>query len=118
MWQQAGTLSIAAFGGSLLIHYLKNFLLGEKLPLAWDWDGVLERGAIAYFVGALPHWPILVAGVILLKTIYRLAGLAIAGGISKRNEPGAIYQKVTLKAELGLDLILSPAFAILVGIIF
>jgi hypothetical protein len=118
MWELAGTLCIAAFGGTLLIHYLRNFLLTEKLPLAWDWDGLIERAAIAYLIIAKPDWWYLIPGAILLKLMFRLAGLALTGSISKRPEPGAVYQKVTLKSELALELLLSPAFAILVGVIF
>jgi len=118
MWELAGTLCIAAFGGTLLLHYLRNFLLAEKLPLAWDWDGLLERAAIAYIVIALPNWWYFIPCVILLKLLVRLAGLARAGGIGKVREPGAVFQQVTLKAEFAFDLIVSPAFAILVGVIF
>ena len=118
MWELAGTLCIAAFGGTLLIHYLRNFFLAEKLPLAWDWDGLLERAAVVYILTSVPARWYLIPGVILLKLMLRLAGLALTGSISKRPEPGMISQKVTLKAELAWELLLSPAFAILVGVIF
>jgi hypothetical protein len=118
MWELAGTLCVAAFGGTMLIHYLRDLLLTEKLPLAWDWDGLLERAAIAYLLIALPSYWYLVPAVILAKLLVRLIGLAVSGNISKVNEPGAAYQKVTLKAELAFELIASPFFAILVGIIF
>ena len=118
MWQLAGTLAVSAFGGTILIHYLRNFFLAEKLPVAWDWDGLIERGVISYLILAAPAWLFFIPAVVLLKLLVRLAGLALAGGISRVNEPGAAFQKVTLKAELAFELILSPVFAILVGVIF
>jgi hypothetical protein len=118
MWELAGTLCVAAFGGTLLIHYLRNFFLAEKLPLAWDWDGLLERAVIAYLMIAAPEWRYFIPVVVLIKTIVRLAGLALTANISKVKEPGAVYQKVTIKAELAMELLVSPAFAILVGVVF
>jgi hypothetical protein len=118
MWELAGTLAVSAFGGTLVIHYLRNFFLRENLPLAWDWDGLLERAAVTFVINAAPAWIFLLPGIILLKLLVRLAGLSAAGGISKTDEPGAAYQKVLLKAEFALELILSPVFAILVGVIF
>jgi hypothetical protein len=117
MWQFGGTLAIAAFGGSFLIYYLTNFLLQEKARFAFDWDGVIERAAVAYLV-MTPKLLFLIPVVILLKVACRLIALGFLSSLLKRSEPGVAAQKVTLKAELALELFLSPVFAILVGIIF
>jgi hypothetical protein len=117
MWQFCGTLAIAAFGGSFLIYYLTNFLLQEKAKFAFDWDGVIERGAISYLV-MTPKFMLLIPVVILAKVAFRLIALGWFSSRLNTDEPGGISQKVTLKAELALELFLSPAFAILVGIIF
>jgi hypothetical protein len=117
MWQFGGTLAIAAFGGSFLIYYLTNFLLQEKAKFAFDWDGVIERAAVAYLV-MTPKFIFLVPVVILIKIAARLIALGFFSATPKSDEPGVISQKVTLKAELALELFLSPVFAILVGIIF
>ena len=109
MWQFWGTLAIAAFGGSFLIYYLTNFLLAEKAKFVFDWDGVAERAAIAYLV-MTPGLIFLVPVVILIKVVVRLFTLGYL--------PNIAAQKVRLKAELALELFLSPAFALLVGIIF
>jgi hypothetical protein len=115
MWQFFGTLAISAFGGSFLIHYLTNFLLEEKARFAFDWDGVIERGLITYLI-ASQTLLFLIPVVVALKILARLAGLS--GRLFKTNEPGVVSQKVKLKSELALELIVSPAFAILVGIVF
>ncbi|MCU0640845.1 MAG: hypothetical protein MUC35_02010 [Candidatus Margulisbacteria bacterium] len=118
MWETAGTLASAAFGGAVFIHYLRNLILRESLPLAWDWDGLLERPAIAYIVTALPAYWYLVPVIVLIKLLVRLVGISSIKWLGRRREPGAAYQKVTLKAELAFELIASPFFAILVGVIF
>ncbi len=109
MWQFWGTLAIAAFGGSFLIYYLTNFLLEEKAKFSFDWDGVAERALIAYLV-MQPGWLYLVPAVILVKLAARL--------LSLRYLPEIAAQKVKQKAELALELVLSPLFAILVGLVF
>ena len=111
-------LIFSSIGGNFLIHYLKNFLLREKLKFRPDFDGWLERSGITFvIIRAQPIW-ILIPVIIAIKCIYRLLLLGVIPGIIKRDEPGAAAQKVLLKGELAFDLILSPALAILIGIIF
>ena len=56
----------AALGGTLLLHYLKNFCLKEKVKLHLDWDGVLERIFITGIALKAPDmWPI----ILLIITI-------------------------------------------------
>ena len=110
-------LIFSSIGGNFLIHYLKNFLLREKLKFRPDFDGWLERPGITFvLLQAQPFW-ILIPLIIALKWGYRLLLLGIIPGIIKREEPGAVAQKVLLKGELAFDLILSPALAILIGTI-
>lgn len=117
MWQFWGTLAIAAFGGSFLIYYLTNFLLQEKAKFTFDWDGVVERAAVTYLI-MTPSFLWLIPVVILVKIMFRLISLAFLSSLLKTSEPGTVPQKVKFKAELALELFLSPVFAILVGIIF
>ncbi|MFA4844127.1 MAG: hypothetical protein WC632_04160 [Candidatus Margulisiibacteriota bacterium] len=117
MWQLWGTLACAAFGGSIFLHYLKNFLLKEEATLTFDWDGVIERALIAYCF-ATGRWLWAVPLIIIVKIIYRLALLGFSSRWLRSNEPGAVSQKVNLKTELALDLFLSPLFAIVVGVVF
>ncbi len=113
MWQAAAS----ALGGSFVLHYLKNFLLKEKMPFSWDWDGLIERAVITYLLVA-SRWLYLIPAVVAVKIVLRLILIGFFANLARVNEPGAVYQKVTLKAELALDLLLSPAFAILVGVVF
>lgn len=104
-------------GGTFFIHYLKNFLLKEKISFALDWDGMLERLCITYIlVTSLQLW-LFIPLIIALKVLYRIAVLALVPGLGQTREPAAASQKVLLKSELALDLLLSPFFAILVGVI-
>ena len=117
MWQFWGTLAIAAFGGSFLIYYLTNFLLEEKAKFIFDWDGVIERAVVAYLVVTPGYLP-LIPAVILAKIVFRFVTLSRRSSLLTSSEPGAAPQKIRLKAELALELFLSPLFAILVGLIF
>lgn len=118
MLRLALVLILSSIGGTFVIHYLKNFLLKEKIKLHLDWDGLLERLCITYIILAAPGFWMLIPIIVLIKILFRLALLGIIPGISQSSEPGTASQKVLLKAELACDLLLSPAFAILVGVIF
>ncbi len=108
----------AALGGTLLLHYLKNFCLKEKVKLHLDWDGVLERFFITGIALKAPDmWPIILL-IITIRVLYRIFFLDFCPALFQRPEPGIAAQKVRLKAELAFDLIVSPAFAILVGVVF
>lgn len=111
-------LIISTFGGTLVIHFLKNFLLGEKKRLTLDLDGLLERLLITYILIESQGLLFLIPIVILLKTIFRLSLIGFFEGLSKTTEPGGVWYKVKLKGELAFDLILSPAWAILMVVIF
>ncbi len=110
-------LLLSTLGGSFIIHYLKNFLLKERLKFRPDWDGLLERLCITSLLIALPAYWLLIPLVILIKAVFRIYLLGFLTGIGQTREPGAASQKVLYKAELASDLILSPAFAILVGVL-
>jgi hypothetical protein len=111
-------LLLSSFGGVFLLHYLKNFLLKERRKFYLDWDGLLERLCITYIIIALPDLWMLIFLIIALKALVRLLLLGFVPGIAQTREPGAASQKVLLKSELAFDLFLSPAFAILIGVIF
>ena len=118
MWQLLGTLAISAFGGTFLLHYLKNFILKETYAFSWDGDGLIERTLITYIIVAAYHLLYLIPFIITVKIIFRLSLIGYLGSLIKISEPGVASQKVRLKADLAFDLLLSPAFAILVGVIF
>jgi len=118
MWQLWGTVAISAVGGAVFLHYIKNFTLKEKMPFSWDWDGIVERSAITYLIATASPQLYLIPIVIAAKAMIRLILIGFTREIVKVNEPGTVSQKVRLKAELAFDLILSPAFAILIGVVF
>ncbi len=111
-------LLFSSLGGNFILHYLKNFFLEEKTKLRPDWDGFLERTLITFIVlSARNLWP-LIPVLIAAKAFYRLWLPGAISVILKTNEPGAVFQKVLFKSELAFDLLLSPAFAILLGVVF
>ena len=111
-------LILSTFGGTFLLHYLKNYILKEKIKFRCDWDGLLERLCITYIIMESFNFWIFIPFIIALKMLFRLVLLGFIPGINQSADAGAAPQKVLLKAELGFDLFLSPAFAILVGVIF
>jgi len=118
MTRLALILILSTLGGTFILHYLKNFLLKERRKFRLDWDGIIERLCITYIIIAAPAYWLIIPLIILIKAIFRLFLLGFIPGIAQTTEPGAASQKVLLKAELAFDLFLSPAFAILVGVIF
>ena len=68
-------------------------------------------------INAQNFWP-LIPIIIILKLGYRLFQLGSKLTISTSDEPGNAWQKVLFKAELSFDLFLSPAWAIMIGVIF
>ncbi|KPJ69011.1 hypothetical protein AMJ44_04915 [candidate division WOR-1 bacterium DG_54_3] len=111
-------LILSTLGGTFILHYLKNFLLKERTKFHLDWDGLLERLGVTYIMIAVFHFWMLIPLIVLLKAFLRLTILGFIPGISQTTEAGGTPQKVLLKAELAFDLLLSPAFAILIGVIF
>ena len=99
-------------------NYLKNFFLKEWGKIHLDWDGLIERLCLTYIIVEAPVLGILIPFIILIKIFYRILILGFIPSISQTSEPGAASQKVLLKAEMTFDFIVSPAFAILVGVIF
>ena len=111
-------LAVATLGGTVTLHFLKNYLLKEKIKLRLDWDGIIERSLIVFIILAAPQLGLLLPFIIIFRTIYRLILLGPSLSLFQTEEPGIVSQKVLLKAELAFDLLLSPAFAILIGVIF
>jgi hypothetical protein len=118
MGRLALILLLSSLGGTIILHSLKDFFLEEKIKFRPDWDGLLERVVITCIIVAFPARWLIIPVVIALKSLFRLFLLGYLPGIGRTTEPGAAAQKVLLKSELAFDLLLSPAFAILVGFIF
>jgi hypothetical protein len=111
-------LLLSTFGGSIILHFLKNFFLQEKIKFRFDWDGILERLCISYIlIWAIDLW-LFIPIIILTKLLVRLHLLNSISRITQSKDPGAASQKVIYKAELTFDVFVGPALAILVGVIF
>ena len=111
-------LLFSTFGGTVIIHFLKNLFLKENIKLFLDWDALIERICLTFIVyAAINLWP-LIPLIIAAKAFYRFYRLNVSAGIGQTQEPGVSPQKVFLKSELAFDLLASPAFALLVGVLF
>ena len=119
MWQLLGTLAVSSVGGAFFLHYFKLFILREKVPFSFDWDGMIERAAITYVYCAADFWAFaLIPVIILVEGFWRVSLVSYKNSLFGHNEPGALLQQLLFKMDLGTDLLVSPLFAILVGMIF
>ena len=110
-------LLFSTFGGSLLLQFLRGFLLKEPLRFRPDWDGLLERLCLTYIIIAAPQFWLFIPLIILIKAAFRFYSIGYLKNIAESREPGAVSQKVLFKSELAFDLLASPAFAIIVGVL-
>jgi hypothetical protein len=108
---------VSAFGGLAFVYFIKKYLIETSMRLRHDVPGVAERMLITLFtfMGGPYLW--LIPFVILIKGAVLMFGLSGLADFLSREEPSLAYQRVRLKASLAVDLILSPAIAILVGIL-
>ncbi|MBN2058083.1 MAG: hypothetical protein JW782_04760 [Candidatus Saganbacteria bacterium] len=110
-------LAMSVVGVSLLLHFLKNFFLKEKLRFSFDWDGMLERLCLTYIIMYRGDLWLLAPVIILLKVLFRISHLGFSPALAANDEPGNVFQKVLFKAELAIDLFLSPALAVFIGVV-
>lgn len=111
-------LLLSSLGGSLILHFIKNFFLEEKIKFHLDWAGIIERLCITYIIIAAPSfWPLIVA-IIAAHVLWCLTRLGKIPSLLQRSEAGTISQKILIKSEFSFDIMLSPAFAVFIGIIF
>jgi len=109
---------ISAFGGLFFAYYIKKKLTETSAGLHLDIPGIAERTLITLFtfIGGPYLW--FIPLVILMKGAVLMFGLSGLAGLLSREEPSLAYQRVKLKSSLAVDLILSPAIAVLIGILF
>ncbi len=108
---------ISAIGGLFFLYLIKKKVTETSAGLRPDLPGIAERALVTVFtvLGGPYLW--LIVPVILIKGAVLVLGLSGLTGLLSREEPSLAYQKVKLKENLGVDLILSPALAVLVGIL-
>lgn len=110
------SLLISVFGGTFLLYFLKKSLVDEKLAFSFDLSGMLERFFITLlFFGPTPL--ILLLPLIVGIKAFHILQLKKLSSLVRREEPSLSYQKVKIKSLLGIDLLLSPLLAILVGMV-
>ncbi len=112
-----GALLISALVGSLLLFFLKKFLVEASTKFKSDILGVIERPAITLLVALGRPYVYLIIIVITIKNVIYLSRLSRSLALLSRGEASLAYQKVKFKEILAIDLIVGPLFAVLVGII-
>jgi len=114
----AGAAVISAFGGWALICLIKNLYIDPSFGMRLDVPGLIERVLIVFLVVIGGPYLWLIPLVIAVKVAFMIFGLSRFVGLFLREEPSLAYQKVKVKADLAADLMISPAFAILTGMVF
>jgi len=110
-------LIVSAVGGAGGIYYAKKQLADASEKFKLDVIGIFERLLVTGSVAVGGKLLLLVPVVIAIKIVFYLSGLRKWSDILSRKEPAMAYQKVKLKADLALELIISPLFAVIVGLI-
>lgn len=113
------TALIAAFGGEIIIFYLKKLLVNPNVNFAIDISGIVERAALVFVIVLGGYFVFLMPFIVLIRAFF-LTGEGWMIGFSdiiKREEPAIQFQKIRLKSELAVTLLASPALGILFGII-
>lgn len=112
----AAGLVLSSIGGNVLLHLIKRNFTDSQDKLTADPVGSIERAIITTLFVLGGNWLYLILPVILVKAGFYIRGLSSLSDIFSRNEPSLAYQKVRVKASLAVDLILSPALAVFIGI--
>ena len=110
-------LIISTGGGSLLIFLIKKNFTDASIKYTFDPLGILERLIITVFVPMGSFFLLAIPVVVAIKVGYYLFGLSAWSSMFAREEPAITYQKVKFKGSLAVELIGSPLFAILIGVI-
>lgn len=112
-------LIFAAFGGEIIIFYLKKIFVNPKSGFSFDPSGMIERSLILILIIAGGSFILVIPIIVALRAICILGkgSFKNISDILIRKEPALEFQKIRLKSELGLSLIASPAIGILFGIL-
>ena len=109
-------LMILPIFGTILIYFLKKFFVVPPPKFILDTDGILERLLIIGIVVQAPEYWGLIVPIIILRDVFYLKKHWPNEAIL-RKEPANEFQKSRTKMEFGLDLFISPTFAIICGLI-
>ena len=109
-------LSVAVLSllGSLIVYLLKRFFISPTPVFIPDWDGIFERTIIinSILFGLVFIIPITIITRVIIYFFMRKPSEVIL-----RKAPTNEFQKTKTKMEFGLDLFVSPLFAIICGLV-
>jgi len=111
---------IAAFAGTPLLYFIKKFIVDEKTHYEVDWDGIIERAAVTALIISQNYLVLLIPIIVGIRVFYYVTvspQFKRSPDILGRPEFSLAYQRVKSKSILGIDLIGSPCFAILIGLL-
>ncbi len=103
--------------GSFFIFFLKNASSYDRSKFSADLPGTIERFFVIMlaFKGGL--WLLLIPAVIACKAAYLLFEFKSWFQIFLNKGPALVYKKFKFKSDLAVDLIASPAFAVVGGVL-
>jgi len=106
---------ITIYGGSFFLYYMKKTFVDPNSQFGFDPLGMMERLFVffSFLIGGA--WLLLIPIVVLLKSLVLFLG--IKSTILNLNEPALQFQKIKLKSNISFDMLISPVFSILMGII-
>ncbi|MFC1767871.1 hypothetical protein ACFLZ2_04920 [Candidatus Margulisiibacteriota bacterium] len=106
---------IAIYGGSFFVFYLKKTFIDPGNEFRYDRLGMIERLIIFTSILLGGIWLFTIPLVIFLKSILVFSG--IKGDLVKVRGPAFQFQKIKFKSFISFDLLASPLFAVLAGMI-
>ena len=109
----------AAIGGDFMIFLLKKILISPKFRFSVDISGIIERIILILLIDVGGTYLFLLPVVISIRALFVLekGNFIKFADILKREEPAVEFQKIRLKSEISLSLVLSPFLGILLGIL-
>jgi hypothetical protein len=110
---------LAAFGGEIIIFYLKKLLIGPNASFVIDISGIIERTALILVIIIGGFYVFLIPVIVMFRAFFLMGEGSFRkfSDIIKREEPAVQFQKIRLKSELAITLLASPTLGILFGII-
>jgi len=102
-----------------MIFLLKKILISPKFRFSVDISGIIERIILILLIDVGGTYLFLLPVVISIRALFVLekGNFIKFADILKREEPAVEFQKIRLKSEISLSLVLSPFLGILLGIL-
>jgi len=109
----------ASIGGDFIIYLLKIMLISPKFRFLVDVSGIIERIVLILLIAVGGTYLVLLPVVIAIRALFVLekGNFIRFADILKREEPAVEFQKIRLKSEISLSLVLSPFLGIILGLL-